>query len=208
MISVLKFVIFLCNQVRYLIASFIFYNALGWTLSKGSNLSVNYKSGKHIITYVHTSMYDRLICWLLFELYGIKSISTIQNETLKYLMSDSIFIDKIKNFNTVKTISDDLNQRSSFNFVSDLKHDIYQIAFNTCADINLIHFDFVAHSVTIDTFSNSFVQTVPLDKVKGAIQDKLKSNNHPNNYSIINTKKSICVYVPFIIVFYILYVTV
>src|SRR5437764_1396162 len=139
-------------ELKRYIALFIIKYILGWRINRDYNSYEHLRKGKHVVVYVHTSMCEPFIGYLVSVAYALPLISVCKKELkdipiISQFMNifDLIYIDRQKNTNTSNYISDELNKLSNFIFtispegtrsvVSDIKSGFFYIAEKTQADI-------------------------------------------------------------------------
>lgn len=175
--------------IKSFIASFILRHILGWRTGSDDN-SYNLRSGKHVIVYVHTSIYESFIGYLVSVAFYIPVISIANRELIdrdiplldRFMKNlNSMFINRQKNTVTVKYIADELNSHTDFVFyispeatkllVSDLKSDFFTIAEKTHANLHIARFNFESHIFSVkEIMNNVIIQTTKYDKIKGMVE--------------------------------------
>lgn len=208
-------------------ASFVLRHVLGWRINRDYNSYGSLRKGKHILVYAHTSVYEPLIGYLVSVAYDIPVIGVAKRELrdiplLGRFMTNinAIFIDRQKNTNTTKYISDELNKMKDFTFsispegtrslVNDLKSGFFYIAEKTRADLYIARFDFESHIFSVEEIANDvIIQTTPYEKIKEMVEIEMRkekpyyperchlvSSDTIKKTSLIGTERSILIYFP------------
>ena len=233
----IQFLTFLYVTFKRMLASFILTNILGWQITKNYNTYSQYRKGRHVWIYAHTSTYDGILGYLAYTAYDLPMVSVAKMELSKipiigYFMKkmDVVFIDRIHNTNTAKHISDELDKKKNFTFsispegsrskVKDIRSGFYYIAANTKADLHIIRINYENQTITVDPLATTdIIQSTSYDKTKELVVDEMKKESpyHPNDYhlltkqniktSIINVNRSWLKFIPLIVVLYIMFTT-
>lgn len=229
-----QLIVFIYVTIKRLLASLILFNILGWRMTQSYNSCFQYRKDRHVIIYAHTSSYDAIIGYLIYTAYDIPVVGVAKQELsqvpiLGYLMKhmDVIFIDRVRNTNTAKFISDELDKKRNFVFViapegsrnkmKDIRSGFYYISANTHSNLHIIRLNYESQTITIDNIASAnMIQTLSYDKIKNITIDEMKKEcpYHPDSYhlitkpdsktSIININRSWLIYVLPLIVLYIM----
>jgi len=231
----MQFFMFMYVTLKRMLATFILTKVLGWEITKNYNNYYQYRKGRHVWVYAHTSTYDGILGYLAYVAYdlpviGVAKMELSQIPILGYFMRqiNVIFIDRVRNTNTAKFISDELDKKKNFVFVispegsrskvDDIRSGFYYITSNTKADLHMIRIDYENQTIAVDPIAtNEVIQSTPYDTIKTLVVDEMKKESpyHPEDYhllskhinktSIININRSWLIYVPPIIVVYIMF---
>ena len=228
-------------SIKRFIALFILKYVIGWRIICDSNsrkINCDYNSydflrkGKHVMVYAHTSIYESLIGYLVSVAYDIPLIAVVKQElrdilwigyVIKYF--NFIFIDRQKNTNTTKYISEELNKQKDFTFgiapegtrslVRELKSGFFYIAKKTNADLYIARFNFEDHIFSIEAIANEVaIQSTQCEKIKTIVENEMRKEKpyRPERChlvqramikttSLIRIERSILIYFPpFIII--------
>src|SRR5579872_6384925 len=183
MFNLLKqFIVFIYVTLKRLLASIVLFNILGWKITQSYNSCFQYRKDRHVMIYAHTTAYDAIIGYLVYTAYDIPVIGVAKQELsqipiLGYIMKqmDVIFIDRVRNTNTAKFISDELDKRRNFVFVispegsrnkvKDIRSGFYYIAANTHSNLNIIRLNYETQTITIDNIASAhMIQTLSYDE--------------------------------------------
>jgi hypothetical protein len=208
--------------IQYL-CLFILKYILGWKIEKPIDKPDIYSNKHNVIIYNHTSTYDLIIGYLISRAYNIPLINTAHGDPDipyfdRFLINNGfIIIDRKKDHNTVKYISDRLNEKERFNFsisplsLDNIKPGFFNIAMETKSDLWIGQFDFEKQ-----LFRLKNINTTEYDKLIHVIEKEIREEKPYNPYkcyitenksyksSIINISRSIIIYIPPIIVMMIL----
>jgi hypothetical protein len=231
----IQFFTFIYVTIKRILASFILTKILGWEISKNYNTYFQYRKGRHVWIYAHTSTYDGILGYLAYVAYdipvvGVAKMELSQLPVLGYFMRkmDVVFIDRIRNTNTAKYISDELDKKKNFVFVispegsrhkvKDIRSGFYYIAANTKADLHMISINYETQTIDVNELAtNSIIQTTTYDNIKTLVTNEMEKESpyHPEDYhllnkqniktSIINIYRSWLIYLPPLTVLYILF---
>jgi hypothetical protein len=174
-----------------------------------------------VLIYTHESLSIRepLIGYLVATAYDIPIIGVSKKEIrdipiLGRIMNfflTAIQIDRQKNTNTTKYIARELDKIPNFVFAvaNDVKSCFINIAENSHADIYVAHFDFEKHIFSVnDVINEIIVQTSSYEKLKLLVENEIKKKYHDvPNTSLINVRRTILLYVPPLVVSFIMFVT-
>lgn len=232
-----QFIMFIFVTIRRLFTKFILSNLMGWKITRSYNSYFPYRKGRHVIIYAHTSAYDAVIGYLMCVMYDIPMVGVGKKELteipiLGWFMRNMnmIFIDRKKNTNTTKYISDALNKYKNFVFViapegtrnrvDDIKSGFYYIGVNTQAHLHIARLDYSNQTVSVDEIASDIeLQTINYDKIKERVIAEMKKEKpyYPEHChmvedksiktSLINVKRSWLIYLPPLIVIYIMFTT-
>lgn len=188
------------SSVLQCVASFVFYNVLGWTFKQDISNYFHLRSDHNIILYVHTSMAEGMLCVLMSLICEWPGVSigkqAIANIPIVgyflHWIAGCIYINNNGNNNIVQLLSDDLNMRDDFvlgmspegsrALVDRLRSGYYYIAKKTNANLYCYDIDFVNHTVDlIEIASKDIIQTVPYDEINGLTEEIFKKQN-PYDY--------------------------
>lgn len=223
-----RIIVFTLVMLKRFLASIILFYILGWKTDKGFNSYYPYRRGKHIITYANASRLDQTLGVLFCISYDIPYISVGAQEVenipvLGYVLKRAgiIFIDRMRNTNTVKYISERLKIHENFVFAVTLtsektktrnikiKPKFYQLAYDTHANVHIMKIDFTTQTVSMERIvPDTIIQTQTYEKIKEimleAIQKEKSYDLSSFRTSIINVNRSILTYMPPLIVICIL----
>ena len=201
--------------MKYL-ALFILKYILGWKIIGDHSNYDYFKYGKHVIIFDYKSIYELFLGYLLSKIFGIKlhicanSESFIRHKFISYIFSnvEMIYLDE-NNIGNDKYITEYLNKRNDFVFISDNKL-FYNVARSTNADLNILLFDYENNMIRQKEIASDIIIQTQSNEEVNKIYSNLLSNNHNPHYvkSIINIKRSILLLVPPLIVGYILITTI
>ena len=232
-----QLIMFIIVTLKRLLATFILFNLLGWKITRSYNAYFQYRKGRHIIVYTHTSIYDAIIGYLVCVIYDIPMVGVGKKELAEIPIfgwflkqMNMIFIDRKKNTNTAKYISDELDKYKNFVFViapegtrskvNDIKSGFYHIGINTRSHLHLAKINYSDQTISVDELaSDVFLQTQEYDKIKSIVIEEMKNEKPycPDHChliedksiktSLFNIRRSCIIYIPPMIVMYILIMT-
>lgn len=225
--AIYRILMFLMLSVKRFTASFLLKNVMGWRINRDYDSYGPLRKGRHVVVYAHTSFYEPLIEYLVSVIYDIPLIAVAKRELRdiplfgKFLSClNLIFIDRHKNTNTTKYISEELDKTKDFVFsispegtrslVSDLKSGFFFIAEKTHANLCIARFDFENHMFSIEDIVNDVViQTTKYEKIKDMVEIEMRKEKpyHPEKChlvsgstikktSLICAERSILIYFP------------
>lgn len=230
----IQFFTFLYVFIKRMLATFILTKILGWQITKNYNAYSNYRKGRYVWIYAHTSAYDGILGYLAYVAYDLPVVGVAKTELsqipiIGYFMRqmDVIFIDRVRSTNMAKHISDELDKKKNFVFVispegsrskvDDIRSGFYYITANTKADLHMIRINYENQTIAVDPVAtNDVIQSMTYDNVKSLVLIEMEKENpyHPEDYhlltdhcvktSIININRSWLKYIPLIIVVYIM----
>lgn len=227
--------VFLLLFFRRFIATLILKHILGWRINRNYDSYEQLRKGRHVMVYAHTSVCDPLIGYLVAIAYDLPLIGVAKRELcdVPFLgrfirRMSAIFIDRQKNTNTTKYISEELDKITHFVFAispegtrsltNDLKSGFFYIAEKTRADLWIAHFDFENQVFSVEEIVNDVViQTTEYRKIKELVETEIKKEKpyHPDRCylvdpdtmkktSLIGIKRTVLIYIPPFIVIMIL----
>ena len=179
--------------IRYLSLFFVKY-VLGWRIIGDTSNYDYYKSGKHVVLFNYTSIFEMILGYLLINIFDIK-IHICSDNSSQFIPSNIEIIngndnDKIKY----------LLSKNDFVYVTQ---DNANIAKSINADINIVLLDFENNTIRQkEIASDIIIQNQPFEEIKKIYSDLLK--NSSVNKSLINIKHSILILIPPLVVIYIL----
>jgi len=233
-----RLIMFIIVTLKRIFATFILIKILGWKITRTYNAYFQYRKGRHIIVYAHTSAYDAVLGYLMCVMYDIPMIGVGKKELTEipifgWFMKQMsmIFIDRKKNTNTAKYISDELDKYKNFVFViapegtrnrtDDIKSGFYYIGVNTRAYLHIARIDYTHQTLCVDEIASDVIfQSSPYDQIKALVIDEMKKEKpyYPKNChlvedksiktSLININRSWLIYIPPLMVTYILLSTI
>jgi 1-acyl-sn-glycerol-3-phosphate acyltransferase len=167
------------------------------------------RKGRHVIVYAHTSIYELLIGHLVSVIYDVPLIAIAKKELrdipiicqlMRYF--DLIYIDRQKNTNTTKYISEKLNKMSDYVFIispegtrwltNDLKSGFFHIAKKSHADLWMARFDFENHIFSIQGVANGDdIQTSEYETIKHIVENEPRKENpyYPERCHLVSNRK-------------------
>ena len=220
--SVLTVILTVILTTRRFMALFILKHVMGWRIKCDSHELL--RKGRHVIVYAHTSIYELLIGHLVSVIHDVPLIAIAKKELgdipivgqlMRYF--DVIYIDRQKNTNTTKYISEKLNKMTDYVFIispegtrgltNDLKSGFFYIAKKSHADLWIARFDFENHIFSIQGVANEDdIQTSEYETIKHIVENEMRKENpyYPERCHLVpNTKKTSLIRIQHSILFFI-----
>lgn len=192
--------------VKRFICYIVLYGILGWRHNGLLQSLEQYKKGKYVLIYAHTSWLDGLIGYMFGMIHGIPIIGSTKKETqyvpiLGWVMKNLInvvFIDRDKNMGTVNTISDSLKQLDNYVFiispegsrkrVSDIRSGFFNIARNTEASLLISRLNYANQTIELEKIvSSAQITTTTYENIKSKVVESMSTESpyHPHNCHLI-----------------------
>lgn len=233
-----QIIIFIFVTLRRLLATFVLSKLMGWKITRSYNAYFQYRKGRHIIIYAHTSVYDDMLGYLMCIMYDIPMVGVGKKELTEIFIlgwfmrqMNMIFIDRKKNTNTTQYISNALDKYKNFVFViapegtrnkvDDIKSGFYYIGVNTRANLHIAKIDYSNQMISVDEIASDIeLQTSNYDQIKKLVVTEMKKEkpycpdqchlieDKSFRTSLINVNRSWLIYLPPFIVFYIMITTI
>lgn len=193
-------------MIKRLVCYVLLYGILGWRHNRTSESLEQYKKGKYILIYAHTSWLDGLIGYMFGTIHGIPIIGSTKKETqnvpiLGWVMKnliDVVFIDRDKNMGTVNTISDSLKELDNYVFiispegsrkkVNDIRSGFFNIARNTEASLVISRLNYVNQTIELEKIASSAqISTTTYENIKSKVIESMSTEApyHPHNCHLI-----------------------